>query len=62
MTGWSAVTRNVRPMLVFIFTIVRHKLGIPVRSMRQMRGDPADSQQTLRLRDEATISPLTPSG
>jgi hypothetical protein len=26
--------------MVFAFTIIRHKLGIPVRSMRQMRGDP----------------------
>jgi hypothetical protein len=26
--------------LVFAFTIIRHKLGIPVRSMREMRGDP----------------------
>jgi hypothetical protein len=27
-------------LLVFVFSIVRHKLGIPVRSMREMRGDP----------------------
>jgi hypothetical protein len=27
-------------ILVFAFTIIRHKLGIPVRSMREMRGDP----------------------
>jgi hypothetical protein len=26
--------------MVFAFTIIRHKLGIPVRSMREMRGDP----------------------
>lgn len=26
--------------LVFAFTIIRHKLGIPTRSMREMRGDP----------------------
>jgi hypothetical protein len=38
--------------MVFVFTIIRHKLGIPVRSMRQMRGDPEDSQETLRLREE----------
>jgi hypothetical protein len=39
--------------MVFIFSIVRHKLGIPVRSMRQMRGDePVDSPETLRLREE----------
>ena len=39
-------------VLTFIFTIVRHKMGIPVRSMRQMRGDPEDSAETLRLREE----------
>ncbi len=38
--------------MVFVFTIVRHKMGIPVRSMRQMRGEPEDSQETLRLREE----------
>lgn len=26
--------------MVFAFTIIRHKLGIPTRSMREMRGDP----------------------
>jgi len=39
-------------LMVFAFTIIRHKMGIPVRSMRQMRGDPADSEETLRLRQE----------
>ena len=39
--------------LTFAFSIIRHKMGIPVRSMRQMRGcEPEDSQETLRLRDE----------
>ena len=38
--------------MVFAFTIIRHKMGIPVRSMRQMRGDPEDSQETARLREE----------
>jgi hypothetical protein len=39
--------------MMFIFTIIRHKMGIPLRSMRQMRGDaPVDSPETLRLRDE----------
>jgi len=37
-------------ILVFAFSIIRHKMGIPVRSMRQMRGDPADDQETVRLR------------
>ena len=38
--------------MMFLFGLVRHKLGIPARSMRQMRGDPEDSQETLRLRQE----------
>jgi len=40
--------------MMFLFTIIRHKMGIPVRSMRQMRGDPppADTGETLRLREE----------
>ena len=38
--------------MMFVFTIVRHKMGIPLRSMRQMRGEPEDSQETIRLRDE----------
>jgi hypothetical protein len=38
--------------MMFLFTIIRHKMGIPARSMRQMRGDPEDSQETLRLRQE----------
>jgi cell division protein FtsB len=39
-------------LMVFGFTIIRHKMGIPVRSMRQMRGEPEESQETLRLREE----------
>lgn len=39
-------------LLVFAFTIIRHKMGIPVRSMRQMRGEPEDSRETQRLREE----------
>ena len=39
--------------MVFIFSIVKHKMGIPSRSMREMRGDaPIDGPETLRLRDE----------
>lgn len=38
--------------MVFLFSIIRHKMGIPVRSMRQMRGDPEDSAETMRLREE----------
>jgi hypothetical protein len=37
-------------ILVFAFTIIRHKLGIPVRSMREMRGDPVDNGENARLR------------
>ncbi len=36
--------------MVFAFTIIRHKLGIPTRSMREMRGEPANSQEDERLR------------
>ena len=38
--------------LMLVFTIVRHKLGIPLRSMRQMRGDPDNSEETVRLRGQ----------
>jgi hypothetical protein len=37
--------------LVFAFTIVRHKMGIPVRSMREMReGTSAGDVENTRLR------------
>jgi hypothetical protein len=40
-------------LMVFIFTIIRHKLGIPVRSMREMRGDaPANDVENDRLRGQ----------
>jgi uncharacterized protein YlxW (UPF0749 family) len=39
-------------ILMFAFTIIRHKMGIPLRSMRQMRGEPESSAETLRLREE----------
>lgn len=38
--------------LVFAFTIIRHKLGIPVRSMREMRGEPANDAENARLRNQ----------
>ncbi len=38
--------------MVFAFTIVRHKLGIPVRSMRQMRGEPANDEENARLKSQ----------
>jgi hypothetical protein len=42
-------------ILMFVFTIIRHKMGIPLRSMRQMRGDPDDSGETMRLREEVKL-------
>ena len=38
--------------LVFAFTIIRHKLGIPVRSMREMRGEPVNDEENARLRGQ----------
>ena len=39
--------------MVFAFTIIRHKLGIPVRSMREMRGDPpVNDAENARLRGQ----------
>jgi hypothetical protein len=37
-------------ILMFAFTIIRHKMGIPVRSMREMRGDPPNDEENARLR------------
>jgi len=40
-------------ILMFVFSIVRHKMGIPVRSMRQMLGDaPVDDAENARLRGQ----------
>jgi hypothetical protein len=40
-------------ILVFAFTIIRHKMGIPVRSMREMRGDqPVNDLENQRLRQQ----------
>ena len=37
--------------MVFIFSLIRHKMGIPSRSMREMRGDPpVNDLETERLR------------
>jgi hypothetical protein len=42
-------------LMVFVFSIIKHKMGIPSRSMREMRGDPVvDTQETMRLRDEVS--------
>jgi hypothetical protein len=40
-------------LMVFVFTIVRHKMGIPARSMREMRGDPSNNDiENERLRSQ----------
>jgi hypothetical protein len=40
-------------ILVFAFTIIRHKLGIPSRSIREMRGEPvANESENVRLRSQ----------
>ncbi|HEY7006430.1 MAG TPA: hypothetical protein VH392_08095 [Sphingomicrobium sp.] len=40
-------------LIVFTFTIIRHKMGIPVRSMREMRGDaPVHDPENERLRGQ----------
>ena len=39
--------------MVFAFTIIRHKLGIPVRSMREMReGSSGSDAENTRLRGQ----------
>ena len=40
-------------ILVFAFTIIKHRLGIPSRSMREMRGDPpANDAENARLKGQ----------
>jgi hypothetical protein len=39
-------------ILVFAFSIIRHKLGMPGRSARDMRGEPANDQENQRLRGQ----------
>jgi len=39
-------------LLMFVFTIIRHKMGIPVRSMREMRGEPVNDAENARLRSQ----------
>lgn len=39
--------------MVFMFSIIRHRMGIPTRSARYLRdAPPADDGETLRLRQE----------
>ena len=39
-------------IIVFAFTIVRHKLGIPVRSMKEMREGAGNDPENERLRSQ----------
>ena len=39
-------------LMVFVFTIIRHKMGIPVRSMREMRDGTANDVENERLRTQ----------
>ena len=39
-------------IIMFVFTIIRHKMGIPLRSMREMRGEPANDEENARLRGQ----------
>ena len=39
-------------IVVFAFTIIRHKMGIPVRSMREMRCEPVNNAENERLRSQ----------
>jgi cell division protein FtsB len=41
-------------LLVFAFTIIRHKLGIPVRSMREMRGEVVNDEENARLKAQVS--------
>ena len=36
-------------LMVFVFTIIRHKMGIPVRSMREMRDGISSDAENARL-------------
>ena len=38
--------------MIFVFTIIRHKMGIPVRSMREMREGTSDDGENARLRGQ----------
>lgn len=39
-------------LLVFVLGVIRHKMGIPARSMREMRGDRPSDQENERLREQ----------
>jgi hypothetical protein len=39
-------------ILIFAFSIIRHKMGIPVRSMREMRDGTGNDPENERLRGQ----------
>ena len=39
-------------VLMFVLGVIRHKMGIPARSMREMRGDPPNDQENECLREQ----------
>jgi len=39
-------------IIVFAFTVIRHKMGIPARSMKEMREGTSDDAETQRLRGQ----------
>jgi hypothetical protein len=39
-------------ILIFAFSIIKHKLGMPSRSGRDSRGEPANDQENQRLRGQ----------
>lgn len=39
-------------VIIFLFTIVRHKMGIPVRSMKEMREGVSNDAENERLRGQ----------
>ena len=39
-------------VIIFLFTIIRHKMGIPVRSMKEMREGTGNDAENERLRGQ----------
>ena len=39
-------------IIVFAFSIIRHKMGVPVRSMREMRDGVGNDAENVRLRSQ----------
>ena len=40
-------------IIVFAFSIIRHKMGVPVRSMREMREGVGSDAENARLRTQS---------